>query len=88
MIPCKCGHYFVKNGKNKHGDQKYLCKKCGASFVDSDRKVGRPCLFDKPLTGKERTARNRAKNSTPLPVLALSVLPMRSPQDQSLAWSH
>ena len=62
MKPCKCGHYFVKNGKNKHGDQKYVCgKKCGASFVDSDRKVGRPCLFDKPLTKAEKTARSRAK---------------------------
>jgi transposase-like protein len=60
-IPCKCGHHFVKNGKNKHGDQKYLCKKCGASFVNSDRKVGRPCLFEVPLTDAEKTARNRAK---------------------------
>ena len=59
----KCGAISaVKNGKNKYGDQKYLCKKCGASFTDSDRKVGRPCLFDKPLTAKERIARHRAKN--------------------------
>lgn len=65
-IACKCGHYFVKNGKNKHGDQKYVCgKKCGASFVDSDRKVGRPCLFDKPLTDAEKTARSRAKKKLP-----------------------
>jgi transposase-like protein len=76
---CKCGHYYVKNGKNKHGDQKYICgKKCGSSFVDSDRKVGRPCLFDKPLTGKERTARNRAKNSTPPIALAPSESAKRS----------
>ena len=75
---CNCGHYYVRNGKNKHGDQKYLCKKCGASFVDSDRKVGRPCLFDVPLTGKERTARNRAKNSTPPIVPSLSESAKRS----------
>jgi transposase-like protein len=60
-INCKCGHYYVKNGKNKHGDQKYLCKKCDSSFTDSDRKVGRPCLFDIPLTGAERSERSRAK---------------------------
>lgn len=71
-IACKCGHYYVKNGKNKHGDQKYLCRKCGASFVDSDRKVGRPCLFDKPLTDAEKMARSRAKKaSTPIPALTI-----------------
>ena len=71
-IPCKCGHYYVKNGKNKHGNQKYLCKKCGASFVDSDRKVGRPCLFDVPLTNAEKAARSRAKNKE-LPPIAHSL---------------
>lgn len=59
-INCKCGHHYVKNGKRK-GVQKYLCKKCGSSFADSDRKVGRPCLFKVPLTGAEKSARSRAK---------------------------
>jgi transposase-like protein len=61
-IFCKCGHYYVKNGKNKHGNQKYRCKKCNSVFTDSDRKVGRPSLFDKPLTSAEKTTRSRAKN--------------------------
>ena len=69
---CKCGHYFVRNGKNKHGNQKYICKKCGASFVDSDRKVGRPCLFDVPLTDAEKAARSRAKKKE-LPPIAHSI---------------
>lgn len=74
IVVCKCGvkspHEFYSqeqaiafwNKRAPDGDQKYLCKKCGASFTDSDRKVGRPCLFDKPLTAKERIARHRAKN--------------------------
>ena len=70
--PCECGHHFVKNGKRK-GIQKYICKKCGANFTDSERKVGRPCLFEKPLTGAERAARNRAKAKAQLfPITTLA----------------
>ena len=37
-----CEHYWVRNGHNHLGDQKWRCKYCGKVRTDSDRKVGRP----------------------------------------------
>jgi transposase-like protein len=40
---------MVKNGRSRHGHQRYRCKKCGATFGDLDRRVVPDDLKDNAL---------------------------------------
>ena len=53
----------MKNGKDPNGHQRYLCRSCRKSRVDSPgyKRGCRPILGDRPMTAAERKQRSRDK---------------------------
>ena len=53
---CQSDH-VVRNGKNRYGFGRWLCKEC--NFSGTGNKEGRPMVGDRPMTNAERQKRWR-----------------------------
>jgi transposase-like protein len=56
-----CNEPMLKHGR-PNGIQRWKCKVCNHTQLDSDRPVGRPCEGEVPLTPVEKNQRYRDAN--------------------------
>jgi transposase-like protein len=57
----QCDRFMRKNGAQTSGAVQYRCK-CGFTYTEGDRLIGRPTLGDRPLTQAELDTRYRLAN--------------------------